>query len=86
MDISKSMTKIWPLVQIMFEQHELVLRSRQTIDRTKGDLGEMPTRANEIIRFLNSKTKDELESLEIEDRTETILKVKKVLTKRGLML
>jgi hypothetical protein len=86
MDISKSMTEIWPLVQIMFEQHELVLRSRQAIDRIKGELGEMPTEANEIIKFLNSKTKDELESLEIEDRTETILEVKKVLTKRGLML
>ena len=86
MDISKSMTKIWPLVQIMFEKHELVLRSRHAIDRTKGELGEMPTEANEIIRFLNSKTKEELEILEIVDRTETILKVKKFLTKRGLML
>jgi hypothetical protein len=64
----------------------LVLRSRQAIERTKGELGEMPIEANEIIRFLNSKTKDELESLEIEDRTETILEVKKVLTKRGLIL
>jgi hypothetical protein len=24
MDIFKSMKKIWPLIQIMFEQHELV--------------------------------------------------------------
>jgi hypothetical protein len=35
---------------------------------------------------LNSKTKEELEALEIEDRTKTILEVKKVLTKRGLIL
>jgi hypothetical protein len=35
---------------------------------------------------LNSKTREELEALEIEDRTETILEVKKVITKRGLML
>jgi hypothetical protein len=35
---------------------------------------------------LNSKTKEELEALEIEDRTKTILEVKKVLTKKGLML
>ena len=70
----------------MFEQHELVLRSRHTIDRIKGELGEMPTEANEIIGFLNSKTKEELESLNIEDRTETILEVKRVMTKKGLML
>jgi hypothetical protein len=85
-DICKSMTKIWPLIQIMFEKHELVQRSRQAIDKIRGELGERPTKANEIIIFLNSKTREELEALEIEDRTETILEVKKVLTKRGLML
>jgi hypothetical protein len=86
MDISISINKIWPMLQIMFEQHELVLRIRQAIDKIKRELGEMPTEANEIIKFLNSKTKEELEELEVEDRTETILKVKRFLTKRGLML
>jgi hypothetical protein len=86
MHISKSINKIWPMVQIMFEQHELVLRSRQAIDKIKGELGKIPTEANEIIKFLNLETKEELEDLKIEDRTETILKVKRVLTKRGLML
>jgi hypothetical protein len=80
------MKKIWPLIQIMFEQHELVQRSRQGIDKIRGELGERPTEANEIIRFLNSKIREEIEALEIEDRTETILEIKKVLTKRGLML
>jgi hypothetical protein len=63
-----------------------VLKSRQAIDRTKGELGEMPTEGNEIIRFLNSNTKEEMESLEVEDGTDTILELKKFLTKRGLML
>jgi ribosomal protein L29 len=35
---------------------------------------------------LNSKTKEEIEALEIEDRKKTILEVKKVLTKNRLML
>jgi hypothetical protein len=86
MDISKSINEIWPMVQIMFEQPELVLRSRHVIDKIKGELGEIPTEANEIIRFLNSKTREELEDLKIEDRTKTILEVNRVLTKRGLML
>jgi hypothetical protein len=85
-DICKSMTDIWPLIHIMFEKHELVQRSIQAIDKIKGELGERPIEANEIIQFLNSKTRKELEALKIEDRTETILEVKKVLTKRGLML
>jgi hypothetical protein len=46
----------------------------------------MPTQANDIIKFLNSKTREELEKMKIEDRTETILEVKRVLTKRGLIL
>ena len=74
------------MVQIMFEQHDLVLKSRQAIDRINTELGEMPSASNEIIKFLNSKTKVELEELKFEDRIETILEVKRVLTKRGLML
>jgi hypothetical protein len=46
----------------------------------------MPSQANEIIKFLNFKTREELEELKIEDRTKTILEVKRVLTKRVLML
>ena len=46
----------------------------------------MPAEATKIIKFLNSKTKEELEELRIEDRTKTILKFKRVLTKRGLMI
>jgi len=46
----------------------------------------MPTQANEIIKFLNSKTREELKELKTEDRIETILEVKRVLTKRGLIL
>ena len=86
MDICQSMTEICPLIQIMFEQHDLVQRAKHAIDRIKGDLGEIPTEANEIIKFLNSKSKEELEALQIEDRTERILEVKRILTKKGLML
>jgi hypothetical protein len=68
-DMSKSINEIWPMVQIMFEQKELVERSGQAIEKIKGELGEMPTEATEIIRLLNTKTKEELEDLKIEDRT-----------------
>jgi hypothetical protein len=83
-NISKSMNEIWPMVQIMFEQNELLERSKQAVKKIRAELGDI--QANEIIRFLNSKTREELEELKIEDRTETILEVKRVLTKRGLML
>jgi hypothetical protein len=85
-NITKSMNEIWPMIQIMFEKNELVQKSKQAIEKIKVELGDMPTQANEIIKFLNSKTRKELEELKIKDRIETILEVKRVLTKRGLML
>jgi hypothetical protein len=45
MNISKSMTKIWPLIQIVFEQHEHVQRAIQAIDKIRGELGENPKEA-----------------------------------------
>ena len=68
-DIAKSINEIWPMVQIMFEHHDLVLKSRQAIDKIRTELGDMPSAANEIIKFLNSKTKEELEELKVKDRT-----------------
>ena len=86
MDISKSMVEIWPFIQFVFEQHELVQKARGAIENIREELGERPIEATELIKFLNSKTKQELEAFEIEDRIETILEVKKVLTKKGLIL
>jgi hypothetical protein len=86
MDITKSINEIWPMVQIMFEQNELAKISKQMIEKIRGELGEMLAESTEIIKFLNSKTREELEDLKIEDRTKTILEVKRVLTKRGLMI
>ena len=74
------------MVQIMFEQNELLERSKQAVEKIRTELGDMHAQVNDIIRFLNSKTREELEELKIEDRTETILEVKRVLTKRSLML
>jgi hypothetical protein len=84
--ITKSMNEIFPMIQIMFEKNELVQRSKQAIEKIISEMGEMPTQANEIVKFLNSKTIEELEELRIEDTIETILEVKRFFTKRGLML
>lgn len=46
----------------------------------------MPEEATRIIQFLNSKNKYELQELDIVDKTHTILEVKKVLTKRNLVM
>jgi hypothetical protein len=35
MDINKSMAEIWPFIQIMFEQHELVQKAREAIEKIR---------------------------------------------------
>ena len=84
-DINQSMTDIWPSIQNILDQHELIQKSRGVIEIIKEELGENPTESMHLIESLNSKNKQELEELEIENRTETILEIKKVLTKKGLM-
>jgi hypothetical protein len=85
-DTKKPMVEICPFIKIIFEQHELVQKAREAIKKIKEYLGEKPIEATELIKFLNSKNKQDLEELEIEDRTQTVLEVKKVLTKKGLIL
>jgi len=52
----------------------------------KEELGDKLKGANRLIHFLNSKNIYELLELNIEDRTTTILEIRKVLSKRNLML
>ena len=68
MDIRQLVIEIWPLIQIMFEQHDLVQRAKHAINGIKGELGEMPTKDKEIIKFLNSKSKEEMEALQSLDQ------------------
>ena len=85
MNILDSTNEIWPSIQIIFEQKELIEKSTKTIVQGREKLGEMPTEASNIIRFLNSKSKCDLEELGVNDKTATILEGKKVLTKRNLI-
>lgn len=63
----------------------MIQKATETIIKVREKLGDMPIEASNIIKFLNSKNKYELEELGINDRTATILEVKKVLTKRNLI-
>lgn len=60
--------------------------SKEVIEEVKESLGQKPDEATALIRILNSNTKEELEEFEIVDRTETILEVRRVLTKMNLMI
>ena len=77
---------IWPSIQVIVEQIDLIKQAIEAIENVKEELGEMPKEVVIIIQFLNSKNKYELQELDIPDRTSTILEVKGVLAKRNLML
>ena len=50
------------------------------IEKARELLANMLEQANRLIHFLNAHTKEQLEALDIRDRTNTIFTVKKVLT------
>lgn len=77
---------MWPSIQIAFEEEELVHKVKAEIENTKVDLEHRPEEAQNIIKMLNSKTKEELEHLSIPDRTTTVMEVKRILTKNNLMI
>jgi len=58
----------------------------EAIQKTKEKLGDKLEEANQLIDFLNSRNRCQLDELEIQDRTATIIEIKKVLSKRNLML
>ena len=80
-----SVNDIWPSIYVIFEQIDLVKTTQEEIQKTKAKLGEIPDEANRLIHFLNTRTKEQLEELGITDKTETILEIKRVLTKKNLM-
>lgn len=84
-NITQSINEVWTSIQVIFEQVDLVKATQQEIQKTRAQLGQMPEEANRLIQFLNTNTSEQLEALEITDRTETILEMKRVLTNKTLM-
>jgi len=52
----------------------------------KETLGQKPSEATALIIILSSNTKEALEEHYITDKNETILEVRRIITKRNLML
>lgn len=77
---------VWPFIQVIFMQTVLLKVATEAIHKTIEELGDKPEEANQLIAFLNNKNRYQLDELGIEDRTGTIIEIKKILTKRNLML
>jgi len=84
-NIIQSLSDVWRSIQTIYEYIDLIRVAQVEIQKTRALLGQMPEQANRLIHFLNTKTSEELEALDIRDRTDTILDIKRVLTIRTLM-
>ena len=62
-ETNETITEIWPSIQIIFQQEELIHKSKEVVKEIKTYLGQKPGEATPIIKILNSKTKEELEEL-----------------------
>jgi len=65
---------------------ELVKVATEAVHKTMEELGDKPEESNQLIAFLNSKNRYQLDELGIEDRARTIIEIKKILTKKNLLL
>ena len=81
-----SVNDIWPSIQVIFEQIELIKIATIVIQKVKEELGDIPEDANRLIHFLDRKNRYEFHELDIEYKTKTILEIRKVLSKRNLIL
>jgi len=84
-NINQSLSNMWRSIQVIYEQIDLIAAAQVEIQKTRTLLGQMPEQDNRLIHFLNTKTSEELEALQIRNRIGTILHIKKVLTMRVLM-
>lgn len=85
-EITEAIKGIWPYIRIVFDQNDLLEKSQEAVETISKQLEYMPKIASDIIKFLNSKDSYELEELGINDKTTTILEVKKIITKKNLIL
>ena len=59
-NIIDSVNDIWPSIQVIFKQIELVKIATKAIQKVKEELGNKPEDENRLIHFLNNKNRYEL--------------------------
>ena len=64
-NITQSMSDVWPSIQVIYEQIELVNVAHGEIQKARALLGQMPNQANRLIHFMNSRNRKQLEQFGI---------------------
>lgn len=82
---TEELIKLMEDMKLQVSKLNKVKATQEEVQRTKAKLGKMPEEANKLIHFLNIRNKEHLEELGINNGNETILEIKRVLTKKTLM-
>jgi len=83
--IDHSITRQWKSIKTVHEQMELLGQAQVETHRARTALGNKLEQANRMIHFLNNQTQEELAALNINNRTDAVLTVKKMLTLRNFV-
>ena len=84
-NIGKALVDQWTRIQTIFDQIYLMAIAQYETQKARALLADKPELANKLIQFLNTRTGDQLIALNIQNRIETIVRVKKVLTMRNFV-
>jgi hypothetical protein len=76
---------MWRYFMIMEEEASLVRKVDKYVEDSLQELGNKPQLANQIIKVLNSKTKEEFNQSSFKERTSTIMEVERIFTKINLI-
>ena len=57
--IIEAINDVWPSIQVIFEQRDLLKAALAEIQKIKDELGTKPEQAIELIKFLNNKNRQE---------------------------
>ena len=83
--ITEEITKIWDYIIIMDEEFGLARKVDKDIKVAFWELGNKPETTTKIIKLLNSKSNEELSKKGIKNRTNMVMDIEKVFTKRNLI-
>jgi hypothetical protein len=72
---------MWNSFKLMGEESKLASEAEKSIQQTFQELGNKPQLANKIIKFINSKSKEELRIHEVKDCTSLIMETEKIFDK-----
>lgn len=67
MDIMRSVPDIWESMDIIVEHEELLKRAKEVSKDIKIQLGNNPRQESHIIKYLNTKLREYLEEIGIQD-------------------